>query len=175
MSASGLWDLRGVGVVVCVGVDVIVCGYSCGPPFVWLASCCCCWCVRRIHNAGPAEFSVHIFGVHGRRMVVVLICSWFSYGRGFGMFMSSYVRSGGGQRYPIMLRVSLLVIRPHSWATALNRLRYANPVHATPPTNPLQIPSVIRVGAGQGLFFVLAGVGVRIRYCCSLQRSGGDV
>ena len=38
--------------------------------------------VRRIRNAGPAEFSVHIFGVCGCRMLV-----------------SSYVRSGGGQRY----------------------------------------------------------------------------
>jgi len=74
-----------------------------------------------------------------------------------------------------MLRVSLLVVRPCSWAAALNRSRYATPVHATSPTHPPQIPSVVRVGAGQGFFFVLAGVGVRVRYRCSLQRGGGDV
>ena len=103
--------------------------------------------VRRIRDAGPAELPVHIFRVRGRRMFVVLVCS-----------CRSNVRSGAGQRYPAVLRVSLLVKRPYSWAAALTHSRYTTPIHATPPTHPPQIPSVlVGVGAGQGVFFVLAG------------------
>ena len=50
--------------------------------------------VRRI----PAELSIHSFGVCGRRMFVVLVCS--------------YVRGRGGQRCHVVQRVWLLVVRP---------------------------------------------------------------
>ena len=98
--------------------------------------------------------SVHILGV-------VLVCT-----------SCLYVRSGGGRRYPVVLRVLLHVVRPYSWTTAaLNCLRYTTPVHATPPAHPPRIPYVlVRVGAGQGLFFVLAGVGVRFHYRWCWQR-----
>jgi len=116
--------------------------------------------VHRIRDAGPAELSVHIFGVRGHRMLVVLVCS-----------CCSYVCSGLGQGYPVVLRVYLLVERPYSWAAALAHSRYTTPLRATPPTHPPQIPYVlVSVGAGQGVFFVLAGGGVRICYRRSWQR-----
>jgi len=47
----------------------------------------------------------------------------------------------------------------------LGHSRHTTPVDATPPTNLPLLPSLpLSVGAGQGLFFVLASVGVRIRY-----------
>jgi len=66
------------------------------------------WCVwsrllvvvHRIRSVGPGELSIHSFGVCGRRMFVVLVCS-----------CCSYVHGGGGQRCHVVLRVWLLVAR----------------------------------------------------------------
>jgi len=160
LSAGVARDLRGVGGVVrhlgCVGVDVVVRRYSCGRPVMWPASRCRCWWSSVVFAMQVLLSCLHILGF------VDFVCSWFWYVRA--------VRSGAGQRYPVAegvtsRRKTLLVGRcTHSFALH-------NPVHATSPTHPPQIPSVlVSVGAGQGEFFVLAGGGVRIRYRRSSTR-----